>query len=83
MNQDVEQGLGDVRLSRPFRPHDAIASLNPGRCPGLRDNAPMALKEGLDFSLGFSVSSKTRVSIAKTESTIFHGKPNFPIFNIQ
>ena len=41
----------------------------PGRCPGLRDNAPLALKEGPDFSLGFSMSSKARVSIAKTGST--------------
>ena len=36
-----------------------------GSSPGLRDNAPLALKEGPDFSLGFSISSKARVSIAK------------------
>ena len=66
MNQDVGQGLGDVKLSRPFRPHDAIVYHNPGRCPGLRDNAPLALKVGPDFSLGVSICSKARVSIAKT-----------------
>ena len=53
MNQDVRQRLGDVKLSRPFRPHDAISSQDPGRCPGLRDNAPLALKQDPDFSLGF------------------------------
>ena len=46
-----------------------------GSSPGLRDNAPLALKVGLDFSLGFSISSKAMVSIAKTGSTIFHGEP--------
>ncbi len=34
-----------------------------GGSPGLRDNAPLALKDGHDFSLGFSISSKVRVSI--------------------
>ena len=65
-----------MKLSRPFRPHDAIVSHDPGRCPGLRDNAPLALKEGPDYSLGFSISSKARMSIAKTGSTILHGEPN-------
>ena len=37
-----------------------------GGSPGLKDNAPLALKEGPDFSLGVSISSKARVSIAKT-----------------
>ena len=65
-----------MKLSRSFRPLDAIVSHSPGRCPGLRDNAQLALKEGHDFSLGFSISSKPRVSIAKTGSTIFHGEPS-------
>ena len=67
--------MGDVKLSRPFRTHDTIASQDPWRCPGLRDTAPLALKEGPDFRLGFPVSSKDRVSIGKTGSTIFHGEP--------
>ena len=76
MNQDAGQGLGhgDVELSLPFRPHDAIASHDPGRCPGLRNNAPLALKEVPDFSLGFSVSSKVRVSIEDRVHYI-HGEP--------
>ena len=40
-----------------------------GSSPGLRDNAPLALKEGHDFSLRFSISLKPRVSIAKAGST--------------
>ena len=54
-NQDTGQGLEHVKLSRPFRPQDVIVSHNPGRCPGLRDNAPLALKEGRDFNLCFSI----------------------------
>ena len=46
-----------------------------GGSPGLKDNAPLALKENSDFSLGVSISSKAPVSIAKTGSTIFHGEP--------
>ena len=83
MNQDVGQRLGDVKLSRPFRPHDAISSQDPGRCPGLRDNAPLALKEGHDFyifhfpfpsySLNFSIlpgNSPPRFSTALPSDTI-------------
>ncbi len=45
-----------MKLSRPFRPHDDIAFQGTqGGSPGLRDNAPLALKEDPDFNLGFSI----------------------------
>ena len=65
-----------MKLSRPSGRTKLLLSKDPGRCLGLRDNAPLALKEGPDFSLGFSISSKPRVLVAKTGSTIFHGEPS-------
>ena len=66
MNQDGGQGLGDGEIIAAFQaarrycfPRSQASS------PGLRDNAPLALKECPDYSLGFSISSKARVSITR------------------
>ena len=59
-NQNIEYRIQNTE----YRSQEK--SRTQGSSPGLRDNAPLALKESHDFRLGFSISSKARVSIAKS-----------------
>ena len=62
----------NVKLSRPFRPHNDIVYYDTGRRP--RDNAPLALKEAPEFVSVSRNSSGPGVN-REDRATIFHGKP--------
>ena len=51
MNQDTGQGLEDVKLSRPFRPQDAIAFQGPRAVPWVEGHRAVgAEEESIKFS---------------------------------